>query len=221
MAIQKVETFEHDIASEILKKEASVAKVAATDALVADVTAETSKKTSSTSPLTITILIAIVVVLTIGVIGYFAYNHFVAHKSASAPITSTSSARSTSDEIKAKAFGIDFPELEPDIGTYVERVDKTAFGFSIPITNYEAVFSYVIKNEDLFAGSVAKALGVDSLASGPYLFSDVTISNENIRVGVSGSSTVAYAFVNGGQGTVLVVATSTDGITASSAILGQ
>jgi hypothetical protein len=73
------------------------------------------------------------------------------------------------------------------------------------------VFSYTVKNEEDLARAIARVLPTGLGGDTAYTFSDITIANQNMRVGISGSSTVAYAFV----GTkTLIMSTSTEGLSA-------
>jgi hypothetical protein len=72
----------------------------------------------------------------------------------------------------------------------------------------------MLKNEDLYADELAFAIGSPrevSTSSLPFIFTDVTRNNQNMRVGTSGSSTIIYAFVNTNT---LVISSSTEGILA-------
>lgn len=90
------------------------------------------------------------------------------------------------------------------------------------LLSYTNVFAYMIKNESAFADELAIAIGSPREAGTttvPYTFSDVTILNQNMRVGTSGESSVVYAFVNA---KTLLVSSSTQGIlTLRSGILAR
>jgi hypothetical protein len=214
MTLPKIETFEHDIADEVLKKEASVVKIAAQDALVQDVQKEALRqKVGPSSPFLVSIIIALIVVAVLVVGGYFAYTKLIA-KDEPAPQAvekkTASSAQANTQATPSTFFERTFPELKEGLGGYVRKAEKTPYGFLITISEYTGPFSFVFKNEDMFADSISNALELaPENRDGPYVFTDVTLSNNNMRVGVSGSNTVVYAFVGKNS---LLISTSTDGI---------
>ncbi len=213
MTLSKVETFEHDIAGEILKKEETVTKVDAKDALVAEVASQTAVPPKTTSPLFFTILVIVLVLVGASVAGYFGYNYYTKNKEQQA--LAASQVRTAPEKNTAKFFEITFPELS-GLSRFVTKAERNPYGFTISINDYTPMFSFIIKNEDLFAESIAKALNVTDGRDGPYIFSGETIANHNMRTGVSGSSSVAYAFIGN---TLLVISTSTDGILSASGII--
>jgi hypothetical protein len=102
--------------------------------------------------------------------------------------------------------------LAENIGEDLGTVTASPYGYSIAILNLPPVFSYMIRNEDAFSDELGRAVGSPrdtSTTTDPFLFIDVTKSNQNMRVGTSASSTVVYAFVNG---TTLLISSSTEGI---------
>ncbi|MDQ5962347.1 MAG: hypothetical protein QG653_154 [Patescibacteria group bacterium] len=228
MTLQKIETFEHDIADEVLKKEAGVAKVAASDALVQDVQREASQQVARapSSPFLMSLVIALVIIVVLGVGGYYAYAYFTGNPSSPKtstsgtqpiPVTPNNSTKGTAP-VTASFFEKTFPELKDGMGRFVKKAERNPYGYTISITEYSPVFSFIVKNEGVFAESVSNALDIPAdYRSGSYVFTDTTIANNNMRVGTSGSSTVVYSFI--GTNTILL-STSTDGITqASGAII--
>jgi hypothetical protein len=213
MTLSKVETFEHDIAGEILKKEETVAKVDPKEALMAEVAEQTAVHPKTSSPLIFTALIVVLFLALASVAGYFGYNYYITNKEQKA--LAASQVRTPPEKNTAKFFEITFPELS-GLARFVTKAERNPYGFSITINEYTPVFSFIIKNEDLFAESIAKALNVTEGRAGPYIFSGQTIANYNMRIGVSGSSSVAYTFVGNN---LLVISTSTDGLSAASGII--
>lgn len=212
MALDKIETFEHDIASEILKKEASISKVAAADDLVAEVKNEVSPppKTGLPSSLMLAIIVVVVILLVAGG-GYFGYAYYLENKPATLNTQTTKKPQN-----QANSFASIFPELSADLGRYVGSMEKNPYGYVITFTDYTSVFSYTIKHEDILARSIARALPTGNLIGDSYSFMDVTVSNVNMRIGESGSSTVAYAFVGTNK---LIISTSTQGLSSIAGIL--
>jgi hypothetical protein len=213
MTLSKVETFEHDIAGEILKKEEKVTRLDPKDELVAEVTAQTAVPVKTSSPLTITAMVVVLILVAVSVAGYFGYTYYTKQKEQQA--LAASQVRTPPEKNTAKFFEITFPELS-GLSRFVTKAERNPYGFSITINEYTPVFSFIIKNEGLFAESMAKALNVTEGRDGPYIFSGQTIANYNMRVGVSGSSSVAYTFVGNN---LLVISTSTDGLSAASGII--
>lgn len=224
MTLQKIETFEHDIADEVLKKEESATRVAATDALVQDVQKEAAQmaQTQKASPLFLSIIIAIVVIVILGAGGYFAYAFFA--KKDSAPAVPAKTAQPATPQAQnapatsVSFFDKTFPELKDGMSRYVRKAEKNPYGFTLYITDYTSTFAFVVKNEGLFAESLANALDIPAdFRSGAYVFTDATVANNNMRVGKSGESSVVYSFIGSNA---IVISTSTDGVVqASGAII--
>lgn len=213
MSLDKVETFEKDIASEILKKEASISKVAAADSLVEEVSNEVNppKKESRMSSAAILMVSVVVVLILAGAGAYFGYSYYMDNK----PVTS-SSAKNQAALPKQNAFATTFPDLNADLGGYVTQMDKNPFGYVITFNDYTPVFSYTVKHEDALAKAIARALPTGDIVGDSFTFNDVTISNVTMRVGEAGSTTVAYAFIGTNK---LIISTSSQGISSIAGIL--
>lgn len=210
MTLTNVETFEHDIATEIIKKESTISRVTSPEnVLVADVTDEVNPKPKERSSSALLIEIVIVVLLLVGVGGYFGYTYFMKPKAEPTPVA-TGQTKTTPAPVK-NSFAKTFPDLDTSIGRFVTRMDKNPYGFALVLTEYTPVFSYTIKSEEELARAIARALPTGVGGGEQYTFTDVTISNQNMRVGISGSSTVAYAFI--GTNT-LIISTSTEGLSS-------
>ena len=207
MTLPNVETFEHDIATEIIKKESTISKINSAENLVADVTKEVAPTKATTSSSAILIEIVIVVVLLIGVGGYFGYTYFI--KEPVQPIQLEQ--KQTTPALAKNSFAAIFPDLNDSLGRFVTRLDKNPYGFAITVSEYKPVFSYTVKNEQSFASSIARVLPTGISGGEIYTFTDITIANQNMRIGTSGSSTVAYAFVGTNK---LIISTSTEGLSA-------
>lgn len=213
MGLDKIETFEHDIASEILKKEASISKVAAADDLVTEVKNEiTPPPKDGMSSSAMLVVIILVVIILAGGGGYFGYHYYLEHKPAPATAQTTKKPNGGS----ATSFASVFPELNTDIGGYVSAMEKNPYGYVVTFTDYTTVFSYTVKHENVLAQSIARALPTGNLIGDSFSFTDVTVSNVNMRIGESGSSTVGYAFVGTNK---LIISTSTQGLSSIAGIL--
>jgi hypothetical protein len=199
MSIPNVDTFEHDISEEIKNKEASISDIAAASGDVGN-----TQKTREGSNLFF-ILGGVFIFAVLCILGALLY--FTAKKSSVPPPTATSTLPVTSVSL---LFNLS-PTLSEEISTGVSEVQRTPYGYTILLSSYTSVFAYIVKNENAYADEVALSLGVPrdtGTSSLPFYFTDVTINNQNMRVGTSGSSTIVYAFVNA---KALVVATSTQG----------
>jgi hypothetical protein len=199
MSIPNVDTFEHDIADEIKNKEASISDIAAASGDVGS-----GQKTRESSNLFF-ILGGVFVFAMICVLGGLLY---FAMKPPALPQTAATSTPLTSTTL---LFSLS-PALSDGISPSVSDVKKTSYGYTILLSSYTGAFAYMIKNENLYADEMAVSLGVPrdtSTTTEPFSFADITINNQNMRVGTSGSSTIVYAFVNA---QALLVSTSTQGI---------
>lgn len=202
--IPNVDTFEHDISEEIKHKEASITDIASAGGDVANIPtphAQTSKMLFVLGGLCL-----VVVISTVAALFFFETKNPV---SSEQPQTNTGTLPDTSRRLLAIS-----PALYDSIGNTIGTINTSEYGYSMQVLSYTNVFSYMLKNENLYADEIANAVGSPrevSTSSLPFIFTDVTRNNQNMRVGTSGSSTVIYAFVNT---TTLVISSSTEGILA-------
>jgi hypothetical protein len=210
MSVPNVDTFEHDIAEEIKTKEASLPDIASASGDVGNT--ETSRERTSTL---LVVSGAFFVLALLGGLGYFLFAQ-VTSSQTELPTPQTQTATTEGNLFALSTY------LYEGIADHVSSVRKNEYGYALTLTSYTPVFSYMIKNEQLFADELAVSVGSPrdtSSSSLPFLFSDTTLSNQTMRVGTSGSSTVIYAFVNS---QALVVSSTTEGIlTLRNAILSQ
>ena len=145
----KVDTFEHDIADEIRRKEATLEEVKAiaksTDTNHQVVPPKKVPVLSIT--LSITIILAL---LGIGGIAYYYYNSTILPPS-SQPITIP---KKDIPKITAEVTKVS-PTLGVQIGRFVNSVEKKDSGYIISINNYSAVFAYMTRNEDAYIEELA------------------------------------------------------------------
>jgi hypothetical protein len=202
MAIPTVDTFEHDIAEEIRTKEASLTDIASAGG---DIGTNRNSAAQTSNMLVIMGIVFVVVVLGTIIAFFFFYNAAPEVP----PLTSTGTPTSSNAQLEKIS-----PKLTSTIGSYVKTVSKSDYGYTLGLLSYSPVFSYMIKNESAYADDLARAVGTPrdtGTSSAPFVFTDLTLSNQNMRVGTSGSSTVVYAFVNA---QALVIASSPQGILA-------
>lgn len=198
MAIPTIDTFEHDIAEEIKNKEASLTDIASAGGDLGNTPPQ-----AKTSRLVIFAGVACIITVIAGGAGLWYY-------------ASKTSAVVTEDELVPAPSGPDLsslsPALQQALADHVGKVTSSEYGYTISITNFTPVYAYMLKNESQYADDIAKALGVPrdtSASSTPFVFTDVTLSNQNMRVGTSGSSTIVYGFANS---QTLLIASGTESI---------
>jgi hypothetical protein len=199
MSIPTVDTFEHDIAEEIRTKEASITDIASAGGDIGN--------TAGKGPQTSNMLVIIGILFIVLVIGAcIAFFFFYKKESSIPPLTATSTP-SSSNQLASISSALQ-NAVGPDIGT----VSRSSYGYSMQLVSYSPVFAYMTRNESAFADELAYAVGSPrdtSTTTVPFSFTDLTLSNQNMRVGTSGSSTIIYAFVNA---QTLLVSSSTQGI---------
>ncbi len=273
--VPKVDTFEHDIADEIRRKEASLAEIQAVSKQSSP-TIQTPVPTKK--PWTVIILGVLLVVslLGIGGVAYYYFNDsLLPPSSQEVAITKKDLPKVATDLAKLS------PTLETSIGRFVSGVEKKDGGYILTITNYSAVFGYMTRNEDIYVTELAAVFtGTTPATSTPKVavastttpttiststqpvatttkttlatstkqvkkttkvasstpvstttveivttalstpevshFSDLTLTNQNMRVYKKDTSTVVYAFV--GDKNVLI-SNSPEGILALKSVI--
>jgi hypothetical protein len=212
MSIPNVDTFEHDIAEEIKTKEATLTDIASAGGDVSNV----GNSRAQTSNL----LIVLGVVFIVAVIGILiALVYFYGVKNSDAPLTETPANTATSQSNALLAIS---PTLHDALGGNIGKVSKSEYGYTLQVLSYSAVFSYMLKNEREFSDELAFSLGSPrdiSTTTPTFSFTDLTLQNQNMRVGTAGSSTIVYAFVN--TNTLLISKTPEGILTLRGAILSQ
>ena len=203
MAVPHIDTFEHDIATEIKEREATIGDIASAGGDIGNVLPEEKKP----FPFGMVLLTVLIVLITVG-IGYFGYTYY--NKKIN-PIPSTSPVVIPKEEDTSLLPALS-PAFPDTIGRAVTDIKRSEYGYTLILNNYSLVFAYMLKNEFSYADDIARAVGTSrdtSTTTPPFLFSDITIENQNMRVGISGSSMVVYAFVGTNA---LIIASSTDNV---------
>lgn len=204
MAIPNVDTFEYDIADEIKRKEASVGDIASATGDIGNSPKQTS------FPIIITFIGILLIVIIIS-ISFFSYTYFYKKREPTIQNKTTTENTRVNDASLLSTLSPLFPDA---FGRFVSGVEKNEYGYNITITSYSPVFAYMFKNENVYADDIALAVGSarDTSTTTPsFYFSDVTINNQNMRIGTSDTNTIVYAFVST---TNLVIASSTSAILA-------
>lgn len=204
MAVPNVDTFEHDIADEIQHKEASLTDIASAGGDIGNLA--TPHGTSSK------LLIALGALFILGVITLI-IAYVLMRGSSPAQTTDTATTTANLPDTSTRLLAIS-PTLYDAIGGNIGTVSKSEYGYAFELLDYTPVFAYMIRNETLYADELAIAVGStrDSGTSTPnFSFTDTTINNQTMRVGISGDKQLVYAFVNA---KTLLVSSSTEGILA-------
>ena len=176
----------------------------------AELLGNTTVEVKNTSILSIIIMILLILIIT-GAVAYFGYNYYN-KKINGVPSATPVISQKVQDISLLPSISTLFPD---NLGRFIDNAKKNSFGYTLTITSvnsYSSVFSYMIKNENAYAEDIATALGVPrdtSTTTPPFVFSDITLNNQNMRIGKSGSRTIIYAFINT---EALVFATTPEGI---------
>ncbi len=155
----KVDTFEHDIADEIRRKEATLEEVKA-------VAKSTDASNQVVPPkkipvLSITLSVTIgVALLGIGGVAYY-YFHDTLLPPSSKPITIP---KKDIPKITAEVTKLS-PSLGVEIGRFINGVEKKDTGYILSINNYSAVFAYMTRNEDIYIEELAKLFTIIEAAT--------------------------------------------------------
>jgi len=205
MTISNIETFENDISEEIKHKEASMGDIASASGQIGNTE---PVGTSPKNKLLIGILLLVTTIILAGG-GYILYNTVLAKNTTAQPINLP--APTQQQNVSAALISLS-PRLAADVVPYIQNVEETPYGNILTITDYSALFAYMIRNETAVGADILASSNVrDDIAttSELLLFSDITRSNQNMRIASLGSSTVVYAFISEKK---LVFSTSTEGI---------
>lgn len=156
----KVDTFEHDIADEIRRKETTLEEVKAAAAKTAE-QVPVPLPPKKTSPFT-TALIALLVLTVIGLLGvgyYYFHDSLLPPQAKPLEIKKKDIPKMTEAVVKIS------PTLGNEIGRYVTTVEKKDKGYIISINNYSAVFAYMTRNENAYIEELAKLFANEVVAS--------------------------------------------------------
>lgn len=211
--LPKIETFEYDITNEIKTKEANIRDIAASSNSVGTkVESGTAKKTKG-------LLIASFVLIILSVLGTLGYVFYI---QSADQVTAPQVVTLHDTGSKEKDLSNSLPLFYNRVGRFVTKAEQTPSGYNLTITSYSEVFAFMLKNENAFAKELAPLLKVklDSqtgTTTPQLIFTDMTVSNQNMRVLSVGSSTLIYSFLNTDH---LLLSTTPEGILAMrSAIL--
>ncbi len=145
---QKVDTFEHDIADEIRRKEASLAEIQA-------VSKQNSPTINIDPPktlpwLTITLVVGLIIaVVGISSLAYYYFTDSLLPPSAEPQVINKNDIPKVVTDISKLS-----PSLSAGIGRFSTLVEKKEAGYVITLNNYTEVFAYMTRNEDAYIGEL-------------------------------------------------------------------
>jgi hypothetical protein len=156
MTLANIDTFEHDIEHEMKSKEVTVRDIATSRG---DIGNEHPEEEAPKKNI-LAYIAGCIVFLSLALVGgYFGYSYYLDVQEArikAAQALALPAVKTTEDLLSD--ISQDFTD---NIGRYVSKVEKRPEGYIITITSYATVFSYLIKNESVFADRVAYVLGVE------------------------------------------------------------
>lgn len=206
----KVETFEHDIADEIRRKEATLAEIQAVTNQISPTDLLPQKKASILVIILVTLLI-----LALGGIGGLTYYYFTD------PLLSPSAKpleikQSDIPKLTAEVSKLS-PTLGTEIGRYISLVEKKDKGYVLTINNYSVVFVYMTRNESvyiddllaLFAGisktSTSTHITLSQTTSTPTFVASTATPVTNTTLGVLPSASSSIKRLSTATSTKLVL----------------
>jgi hypothetical protein len=210
MSVPNIDTFEHDIADEIVHKEASIGDIAAASGDVGN------SPSSKSGMFILSVSIIILCLVGAAVLGGYLY---YAKKHAPAPLVPDAVTGLEPVATPGLPLSTISKNLDDGVGRFITQVEKSQYGYSMRVTSYSPVFAYMNTHEADFAEEIANAVGSlrDTSTSTPsFTFTDTTINNQNMRIGTSASSTVVYAFASP---QILLIASSTESILALRSVI--
>jgi hypothetical protein len=156
----KVDTFEHDIADEIRRKEATLEEVKAAAVKTAE-QAPIVVPPKKTPIFTIT-LIVLLVISALGIAGvayYYFHDSLFPPSAQSVTISKNDIPKTTADLIKIS------PTLGNEIGRYVTLVEKRDRGYILSINDYSSVFAYMTRNENAYIEELTKLFVTEEVST--------------------------------------------------------
>lgn len=210
MSTPKIETFEYDIVDELKNKKASIVDIANKNGTI-----ETRKEETAKNNFNKIILIVLILTLTIALIIFLGLN--LRSPKQAPPITQASFASSTFSTSQIRLEDI-LPITNINIGRFTSSVSKIDNGYSIKLSDFSSVYSYILQNEYTFGKELQGVFKISESTS-TQTFKDITLSNQDMRVLTVNNNVIVYAFIGDSN---LVLSTSTEGIlTIRSVILSR
>lgn len=186
--IPKIETFEHDIVSEVQNKNTSIADIASYGGELNNKESEKKRRLNSIFVISSGALISLTIVIIILYVFFSkTTNQTVAENPQSKLIINNGS--------REKIVYL-LPNLNSNVGDFISNFEETPFGYDVTISDFRQVYAFVLNNEKLIAEDMLGAfkINVTSDTIKNLVFADVTESNQNMRVLEIGNDTLVYAF---------------------------
>ena len=138
--IQKVDTFSHDIADEIKRKDASLSDITAASHDVGNMDSEILAPRKPLFLYGVIFFFVLTVITGIGAYIYF-YQYLFPKQEKEAQVATALVVKKTADITTIS------PKLALAIGNFVTTITKQEKGYTLMISNYPAVFAYMTRNE--------------------------------------------------------------------------
>lgn len=155
MTLSNIDTFEHDIEHELKSKEVTARTIATSRSDIGN----EQPVAPPPKPVLLYVAIGVFSLAFLLVGGYFGYTYYMEEQRAQAAVQQQAQlpVAPTTNQLLAELS----PSFPDAFGRYVSKVEKKDGGFIVAITSYSPVFSFMIKNESIFADDLAQELGVE------------------------------------------------------------
>lgn len=237
MTTTHVDTFEHDIAEEIRHKEASITDIASA---VGDIGNTSTEDEPKKNPLTIIVILVVLLFVIIG-ISYAGYTYYTVSKKESEVLIKKEPVKNKSDislsslsPILDQHIGIYISDTQKTNKGYIATITSYPAVFSYMIRNEKDFVEEIAttlgntKTLPVKATTTPNILTASTTFSSTtpsqnisttseeipqteYIFSDITVSNQNIRIAKTVYGDIAYAFVGTQK---LIIASSVENLLA-------
>lgn len=207
----EIETFEHDIETEIRTKSLSVADMASSASNPTN-TPITNKEPSRISLPLIIISGCVAVIL----IGAALYVYLTTRNTRTPTVTPSTSLTTTSTtntvttagntEVHPNTIASLLPNVAQNVGSYISSIKKENTGYVLYLLQFNPVFAYTFRNESTFRDEALSLLKEGTSTAG---FTDTNSGGIDMRILNDATNTLVYAFFDG---TALAISTSSDGI---------
>lgn len=217
--MNKVDTFEQDIAEEIKRKEASMSEIAVASSATSNPSADIVELPKK-PPVFFYALITVFSLSLFG-IGLLSYFYFTKMEEI-APLPKESVTPLATPKTTTTIETLS-PTLASQLSRFITSVDKKDLGYVITINDYGAVFSYMSRNEENYAKELLSVLNESTTSSttNPVPKKDVPAASSSLpSTQPSGTSTDPLALLTGSS-TPPQEGTSRDQIVVSDATIAN
>lgn len=184
----KVDTFEHDIAEEIKRKDASMTEISAARKDIGNdgLAEEEIKKPAPV------LLITLILVFIFGFIGLLAVLYFYFTDSLLPPSQESVPVTVTDIPKVNKSIGSVSATLDREIGRYITNVEKQEAGYILTISDYSPVFAYMVRNEEDYIEELVQAVGGHVVTTPAVTQAPIaTTTNDKATSTQTGTSTIS------------------------------